>query len=194
MTSCIHANLSHHLYQKLIDALHKCLVNCAQNLCPETSSSEELEKEKKENESCNVRRTLGPAHTPRLVSESHIIRSNGYPDICEQPISRRCDQDILTRGHSGEAHRHFTVANTYLRDWLANDQEIPDLYENTPHITGFEQNIDGFNDAHLKRVEEYWFYHQLCNPCQQKIATERSCCAAVGSLQRAESRQPQYQD
>lgn len=31
-----------------------------------------------------------------------------------------------------------------------------DVYEALPHVSAYEQNLDGFNEEHLQRIEKYW--------------------------------------
>lgn len=84
---------------------------------------------------------------------------------------RGCGDDIITRVHSNHAHEHTRVDNDTFHDWLANDQPHLDLYEGLPHVNAFEQNLEGFNEEHLQRIEKYWAEHQLASPsCGHKAA------------------------
>ncbi|MBP9092123.1 hypothetical protein KBI23_13935 [bacterium] len=81
------------------------------------------------------------------------------PHIC-----RGCGDDIISRVHSSHAHQLSKVDNDTFHDWLANDQPHLDLYEQLPHVNAFEENLEGFNEEHLQRIEKYWAEHQLSSP------------------------------
>ena len=115
------------------------------------------------------------SHRPPLHSESRTIdhfeaakQSKDHLEkatIADQPhICRSCGDDIITRVHSNHAHEHTRVDNDTFHDWLANDQPHLDLYEAMPHVSAFEQNLEGFNEEHLQRIERYWAEHQLASP------------------------------
>ena len=94
------------------------------------------------------------------------------PHIC-----RRCGDDIINRVHSSHSHEHTRLDNDTFHDWLANDQPHLDLYEGLPHVNAFEQNLEGFNDEHLQRVEKYWAEHQLSSPNCAVKATKLATAA-----------------
>jgi len=103
------------------------------------------------------------------VGELRMIHPTDTSVIPDQPhICRSCHEDILSRGHSGQAHRRVMAGNTSFHNWLSNDEPMMDLYQDIPHSSGFEQNMPGLKDAHLERVEQYWFDHQLARCVEHK--------------------------
>ncbi len=82
-----------------------------------------------------------------------------HPHIC-----RGCGHDIISRAHSSVVHEHTKLDHEIFHNWLSNDQPRLDVYQALPHASGYEQNLDGFTDEHLQRVEKYWAEHQLVSP------------------------------
>ena len=121
-------------------------------------------------------------HRPPENSEIQIVnhfetakRSKDHfekASIDDQPhLCRSCGEDLITRVHTGHAREHTRLDNDTFHDWLANDQPHIDLYEAMPHANAFEQNLEGFNEEHLQRIERYWAEHQLASPsCAHKAA------------------------
>ncbi|MBA4026909.1 MAG: hypothetical protein C0473_01570 [Cyanobacteria bacterium DS3.002] len=124
-------------------------------------------------------------HRPPTHSENHAAdklkaakNSKNYVEkaaLGDQPhICRSCGDDIISRVHSSQAHEHMKADNDTFHDWLSNDQPRLDVNEALPHASGYEQNLSGFSDEHLQRVEKYWAEHQLINPncaSSAKLAT-----------------------
>lgn len=114
-------------------------------------------------------------HRPPEHSEIHIVnhfetaknskQHHEKAAIIDQPhLCRSCGNDIITRVHTGYAHEHAKLDNNTFRDWLANDQPHLDLYEDLPHVSPFEQSLEGSNEEHLQRIERYWAEHQIVSP------------------------------
>jgi hypothetical protein len=114
-------------------------------------------------------------HRPPGHSESHAAdkletakNSKNYQEkaaLQDQPhICRSCGDDIISWVHSSHARNHTKLDNDTFHDWLSNDQPRLDVYETLPHASGYEQNLSGFSDEHLQRVDKYWTEHQLTSP------------------------------
>lgn len=125
------------------------------------------------------------SHKPPTHSENHVgdklevaKNSKNYLEkaaLKDQPhICRSCGNDIISRVNSSHGHEHTKLDNDTFHDWLSNDQPRLDVYEALPHASGYEQNLSGFSDEHLQRVEKYWAEHQVTSPnCtfKAKLAT-----------------------
>lgn len=85
--------------------------------------------------------------------------SSEVPHFC-----KNCGEDIIERIHTLKAQAQNKSNNISFHDWLSNEQTLIDLTKALPHASGFEQNIDGLKEAHLRRIEKYWAEHQLTNP------------------------------
>jgi hypothetical protein len=194
-------NLWNELNQTLSDALHKLLVIPSCCMCGNAPFELPIQQRHSVISTPQFRRNL-----PRPVGEAErLLRipaqqgtsvpgrtrdddlQTAWYSTYRQQEHRFCDgcvQDILTRAHTGEAHRHVVTANAHVQDWLLNTPHqslLSDLYEATPHTNGFEQNIEGFGAAHLERVEQYWFDHQLSSPTGARNNKPSCRCAPVGS-------------
>lgn len=101
-------------------------------------------------------------------STDHLEKAS----IHDQPhLCRNCGDDIISRVHSSHGREHTKIDNDTFHDWLSNDQPRLDVYEALPHVSAYEQNLDGFNEEHLQRIEKYWAEHQLSSPnCAAKAA------------------------
>jgi hypothetical protein len=84
--------------------------------------------------------------------------------LVQRHISKRLNEDIIVRAHSCEALRYAHGSNDSFHNWLLNDIDRMDPYQAVPHPSGYEQNVHGFDDEHLQRVEQYWIDHQLKSP------------------------------
>lgn len=93
-------------------------------------------------------------------SRDHLEKAS----IDDQPhLCRSCGEDIITKVHTGHAHEHTQLDNDKFHSRLSNDQPHLDLYKDLPQVSPFEQNLEGFNDEHLQRIEKYWAEHQLAS-------------------------------
>ncbi len=97
------------------------------------------------------------ANYPLAVPETHGFID--HPHIC-----RGCDHDIVSRAKSSLVHEHTRHDNESFHNWLSNDEPRLDVYKALPRASGYEQNLAGFSDEHLQRVEKYWAEHQLVSP------------------------------
>ncbi|CAN5559886.1 hypothetical protein BH11CYA1_BH11CYA1_25680 [soil metagenome] len=121
-------------------------------------------------------------HKPHRYFENHPLKqielAASGPDyhekaaIHDQPhVCRNCGGDIITRVYSNDAHEHLKLNNQTFQTWLSNEQPTLDINQALPHPTGYEQNLLGFSDEHLQRIEKYWSDHQITSPnCAFKSA------------------------
>jgi hypothetical protein len=113
----------------------------------------------------NVQPLPGSATLTEIGNKSIVICPGSTSGIPEQSHGcKKCREDIISRAHSGKAHRYIETSNAAYQNWLLNDRSKLDVYADTPHPSGFEQNINGLGDEHLQRVEQYWINHQLRSP------------------------------
>ncbi len=124
-----------------------------------------------------------PINTLNIPEKKALI---DHPHIC-----RGCGHDIISRAHSSLVHEHTKLDHEVFHNWLSNDLPRLDVYQALPHACGYEQNLAGFNDEHLQRVEKYWAEHQLVSPsctASAKLATaaewERTKQLALEAAQR----------
>jgi len=118
--------------------------------------------------------------TPAAVS-THTAAIMEAAHICSG-----CGADIITRAHSRQARTYGRASNVSFHDWMANDIDRMDLYGDTPHPSGFEQNVAGLKDEHLQRVEQYWFDHQL-RTTAGAAQCKSSCCATIEQWEQHQS-------
>jgi hypothetical protein len=118
------------------------------------------------------------AQDDSVVQEPQILSTN----------CKTCAQDILTRAQAGEAHNHAMQELTSAHTWLLNIAPGHDFYENAPQLKStLSSNIDGFTEAQLERIEQYWLDHQLTSPINSKNE-HTHCCAPIGSWQRSQKK------
>lgn len=118
----------------------------------------------------------------RSTRDAHDLSqsSDEYTDNCvdqdvppEVPhFCKNCGEDIIERIHTTKAQAQTKSDNISFHDWLTNEQSLIDLTKALPHASGFEQNLDGLKEAHLRRIEKYWAEHQFTNPGCSKPLTE----------------------
>lgn len=104
-------------------------------------------------------------------------------------------QDLLTRVHTAESHKHAQECAKFAKAWMENRPEDYHLYQDSPTSNGIEQNVDKLDDAFLERVERYWVDHELCSPIQQEAQHQKAQhCAHIGDWQRAQQIAMEEQD
>lgn len=105
------------------------------------------------------------------------------PETC----CHKYTQDLLTRVHTAESHKHAQECAKFAKAWMENRPDDYHLYQDSPTSTGVEQNVDSLDDAFLERVERYWVDHELCSPIQQEAQHQKAQhCAHVGDWQKAQ--------
>ncbi|HEY9733799.1 MAG TPA: hypothetical protein V6C89_17945 [Drouetiella sp.] len=104
--------------------------------------------------------------------------------LIKPTCSKHSGRDILNHTHTDEGYRHFLIGNTASKNWLEHEPPAPDLYGECPHTSGYEQNVKGFDEAFLERIERYWLEHSLVPPNEHKDCR----CAPVGAWQIAQRR------
>jgi len=107
-----------------------------------------------------------------------LQKASHKPDVLEHRC-RQCGEDIVSRSQTTESHRSTVTGHGSFHQWMENDQDRLLIYGDTPHATGFEASLPGFEDGHLQRVEQYWYDHQLASPTCKAKPSKGSCTATA---------------
>jgi len=128
------------------------------------------------------------AKTAAQCAEEELELDEFGDSVCpllQGHISKIHAPDILNHAHSCEAQRYAKESNASFQNWLTNDFDRMDPIQALPHPSGYEQNVTGFNEQHLQRVEQYWIDHQLRNP---SCSTQAKSCPLATAADWARTR------
>lgn len=130
---------------------------------------------------------ITPLSNRRVPSMS--LELSGTQKSAISPCCSKFIQDLLSRVHTAESHKHAQECEAYAKAWMENRPDHYELYKGSPTSVGIEQNVKCLDDAFLERVERYWVDNELCSPIQQEAQHEKAKhCAHIGDWQEAQRR------
>jgi len=159
----------HHYWDELnrylTFALHELLVvpsSCAQCITTSQARRRELAQARKKLATTEYRHFKD--HSKIVKSDEIVKPGEVVVPIVQRHVSQARNEDIIVRAHSCEALKYAHGSNDSFHNWLLNDIDRMDPYQAIPHPSDYGQNVQGFNEEHLQRVEQYWIDHQLNSP------------------------------